>query len=95
MTFISKETKIFSEILLFFGYLCIHFESIRIKSKLTYVTTKEMTKKGFTINSQKINKKNGIDVIFMLEMKLQNYIFFSKIWPFLGAIVSLFEPLLG
>ena len=48
---------------------------VKIKSMRTYVTTKELTKKGFTIKSQSINQENGTHVTFMLETKLENYIF--------------------
>ena len=41
----------------------------------TYVTTKELKMKEFTINSQDINQAIGIQVTAVLEIKLQMYIF--------------------
>ena len=40
-----------------------------------YATIKKLKEKEFTINSQNMNQENGIYVPFLLEMKLQKYVF--------------------
>ena len=52
----------------------------------TYATIKELKKKGFTLKDKSMKEAIGIQVTFMLEIKVQKYIF-NKIWPF-------FQPLL-
>ena len=41
----------------------------------TYVTTKELKNKAFSVNTQDINQTMGIQVTIMIEIKLQKYIF--------------------
>ena len=43
---------------------------------------KQLEKNAFKINSQNINQEICLQVTFTLEMKLQKYIFFRKIWQF-------------
>ena len=40
----------------------------------TYATTKELTKKEFTINIENINQVIGVQVTIILELKLQKYV---------------------
>ena len=40
----------------------------------TYATTKELTKKEFTINIENINQAIGVQVTIILELKLQKYV---------------------
>ena len=44
-------------------------------SFLDPATTKELKKKEFTTKSQNINQENGIHMTFLLEIKLQKFIF--------------------
>ena len=52
----------------------------------TYATTKELKKRNYTINSQNITQEN-IHVTFMLEMKLQKYVFQQNMTMFVAANV--------
>ena len=60
----------------------------------TYVTTEELKKKAFTVNSQNIKQPIVIQVTFILEVKLQKYIFI-KIQHFFSDLSVHFEIQLG
>ena len=53
-----------------------------------YTTTKQL-KKVFTINTQIINPKIGVQVTFILEIKLQKYIYYQNATNFLGSYVAI------
>ena len=60
-----------------------------------YAMAKELMKKVFTANSHNKNQKIGIQVTFILEIKLQKYIFLSKSDHFFNNLFAHFESLLG
>ena len=61
-----------------FADLCVHFEPLLGWNVYTYDTTKELKKMPFRINSQNIKQAVGIQVTFILKIKLQST-FFSQI----------------
>ena len=54
----------------------------------TYATTKEMKKKAFIVKCQNIKQPIGIQLTFMLEIKIEKYIFRQNMTMFLVADMS-------
>ena len=54
-----------------------------------YTTTYELKREAFAVNSQSIKQAIGIQMTFLLEIKLQKYILKQIITIFLAASVSL------
>ena len=57
-----------------------------------YATAKELMKKVFTANSHNKNQKIGIQVTFILEIKLQKYIFYQNPTIFLTTYSPILNP---
>ena len=58
----------------------------------TYVTIKQLKKKAFTINSQNIDQEIDIQVTFILQIKLQKYIFYQSTTILLANYASISKP---
>ena len=62
----------------------------------SYVTAKELKKKAFIIKNQNIKQRVGIQVTFILEIKLgKKKGFLAKCDSFFGDLCIHFEHLLG
>ena len=61
----------------------------------TYVTTKELEKMAFRMNSQNIKQNFGTQVNFISEIKPQKERFLARYDCFFGNLCVHFRPLLG
>ena len=94
VTFISKnklqekilfrKTRVFSKTDVSILNLCYD------GNKHTYAMTKELKKTAFRINSQSTKQRVGIQVTFILEVKLKKKSFFGKIYPFFQRLAGPF-----
>ena len=56
-----------------------------------YVATKELRKRAIKAKGENMKLTSGIRVTFILEIKLQKYIF-GKMWQFFNGNVSFLNP---
>ena len=61
----------------------------------TYVTTKELEKAAFRMNSQNIKQNFGIQMNFISEIKPQKERYLAKYDCFFGGFSVYFDSLLG
>ena len=58
----------------------------------THATTYELKKKEFTLNSWNMKQATGIQGTFILEIKLQQYIFYENLTIFSATYASILNP---
>ena len=58
----------------------------------THATTYELKKKELTLNSWNMKQATGIQGTFILEIKLQQYIFYENLTIFSATYASILNP---